>query len=179
MEHRTQNIEHITKRVTRGMLFRAPCSMLRDETGFTLLEIIMAVAIVAILATVAIIAINPEGQFAKARDGKRLSDLSAILNAMGQNIGDNNGTFSCSAGSLPTSTKLLAASGTATYNIAPCLVPAYMEKLPYDPLATSTYYYTSVTDYNTGYTIIQSTTTGRITLNAPSAELDDSVSVTR
>lgn len=148
--------------------------------GFTLLELVVVAAIVALLAVAAVIAINPASQFAKARNGKRWSDISAVLGAIGQNIADNNGTFSCSTGALPTSTALvMAASGTAVYNIAPCLVPVYLEKLPYDPLATSTYYYTSATAYYTGYIIIQATTTGRITVSAPSAELGEAISVTR
>ena len=50
--------------------------------------------------------------------------------------------------------------------------------MPYDPRDTGAAF-TDCTNYNTGYTIIQSTTTGRITVNAPSAELGKTISVER
>ena len=145
------------------------------KSGFTLFEIIITVGIIAILAGATIMLINPAQQMARARNVQRQSDINFILNAVGQNIADNRGTFNCSSGAIPTSSAKMA---TGAYNVAPCLVPAYLDKLPFDPKATGAHY-ASTTDYDTGYFISQSTTTNRVTINAPSAELEQTISVTR
>jgi len=153
------------------------CLNRRYSMGFTLLEIIIAVGIIAILAGAAIMIINPAQQLARARNVQRQSDINLILNAIGQNMADNRGIFNCLSGAIPTSSTKMAI-GAGNYDIAACLVPAYLDKLPYDPKATGAHY-ASTTDYDTGYFIFQSTTTNRVTINAPSAELNQTISITR
>ena len=70
------------------------------------------------------------------------------------------------------------APGVGNYDIAPCLVPTYLLALPFDP-ATSGAHYVSNSDYDTGYFIVQNSSTGQITLSAPAAELKKTISVTR
>lgn len=103
-----------------------------------------------------------------------------ILNAIGESIALNRGSWSCASGPLPTSTPAtMATTGTTPlYDIAPCLVPAYLPNLPFDPSLDGAYY-SSTTDYNTGYDIIQNPTTTAITISAPGAEEGETVSVTR
>ncbi len=149
-----------------------------NKRGFTLVEIIIASALMVILAGVGIVAINPHRQIASARNNQRVFHLQAIMNSIRQNIADQSGqSFSCGAGAIPTSTKKMAV-GAGNYNIAPCLVPIYILTLPFDP-ATSTARYTSNTDYDTGYRIIQATSTPQITLSAPAAELGKTITLTR
>ncbi len=143
------------------------------KKAFTLIEILLVVGIIALLAAALIIAINPGRQFAKTRNTQRWSDVNAILSAVIQNMSDNRGQFNCTAGALPTTTRVMSSTD---YNIAPCLVPTYLPSMPYDP---STGYYTSSTDYNSGYTIVQDPATGRITVSAPNAELGETISTTR
>lgn len=50
--------------------------------GFTLLELIIVIGIVAILGTVSVLVLNPAQLFAQARDTSRISDLSTINNAL-------------------------------------------------------------------------------------------------
>lgn len=50
--------------------------------GFTLLELLIVIAILAVLATVAVLVINPGEYLKQARDGKRVSDISAINEAL-------------------------------------------------------------------------------------------------
>jgi prepilin-type N-terminal cleavage/methylation domain-containing protein len=148
------------------------------QKGFTLFELMITIALIAIITGVYLIAANPAGQLASSRNTKRKSDIQTILLAVRQNVADqSNEQFSCSAGPIPTSTtRMKNASGG--YNIAPCLVPTYIFNLPFDPSATGTHY-TSNMDYDTGYSIAINASTGQITVSAPYAELGKTVSITQ
>jgi type II secretory pathway pseudopilin PulG len=146
-----------------------------ELAGFTLIEIVVSLAIVIGLMVAVIVILNPTAQFAKGRNTQRRANLNMIIGAIGQNKADNKGAFLCPSGTIPTSTARMASS---SYNIGPCLVPTYLSSLPYDP-STSTAKWVSVTNYNTGYTIVQSATTSRITVSAPAAELGEMITYTR
>lgn len=142
-------------------------------SGFTLIELLIVIALIAVLAGAIIVALNPARQFSQARNSERWSHVNAVLSLVQQNIVSNQGTWTCGT-ALPTSTAGTIAS-TDT-DICSCLVPTYTSAMPYDPSSGS---YTDCTTYDTGYTIIQATSTGRITVSAPSAELSASISVTQ
>ncbi len=147
--------------------------------GFTFIEILIAVGIIAILAAIIIVAINPARQFARARDSQRWSDVNAVLNAVHQRIIDNKGSFAegttCDA--LPTTAgTITSADDTGNVDLCDCLVTTYLAAMPYDPLITGDGY-TDCDAYTTGYTILKADT-GVITVAAPKAELD-TISVTR
>jgi prepilin-type N-terminal cleavage/methylation domain-containing protein len=116
---------------------------MKKTRGFTLIEILVVIGIIAILAAVVIIAINPARQFAQARNSQRESNVNTILNAIGQNLADNRGIFTCGAVTLAantaSSTIVTAAGGTlpaglpaTTINLS-CLTPNYIAALPSDP----------------------------------------------
>lgn len=137
--------------------------------GFTLIEILIVIGIIAVLAAIVVVAINPARQFAQARNSQRVSNVNAILNAVGQNIADNKGSFTCAA-AIPSSAGYMgSASGEA--NIYACIVPTYMPEMPFDPGNTSVFttftpHVASATDYESGYQISQNAS-GRITVCAP------------
>ncbi len=152
----------------------------QNDRGFTLIEILLVMGIIAILAAVVIVAINPARQFAQARNSQRTSNVFSILNAISQNMADHQGVFDCPAGAIPTTATEIKSSGG--YNALDCLVPTYLPALPFDPSASGAHF-TSSTDYDTGYTVIRSGSTGRITVSAPEAhttgELNREISATR
>jgi len=152
---------------------------MKTHKGFTLIEILIAVGIVAILAAIVIVAINPARQFQRARDSQRWSDVNAILNSVHQRMVDNKGSFAegttCDA--LPSSASAITSVvAEGNVDLCDCLVPLYIAAMPYDP-NTSGASYTDCDNYTSGYTIIQNAS-GRITVSASNAELD-TISVTR
>lgn len=53
------------------------------HAGFTLLELLIVIAIIAILSVALIIVINPAETLKKSRDAQRISDLSTLKTALG------------------------------------------------------------------------------------------------
>ena len=133
--------------------------MNKKKQGFTLLEILLAVAALVILASIVILAINPGKQLADTRNAQRSADVNTILNAVYQYAVDNDGELPATdewAGG-----EICSASGCGGIEDLDALIPTYLVDIPVDPKATTT--------DGTGYTI--ATTTGnRITVTAPLTE---------
>jgi len=150
--------------------------------GFTLIEILVVIGIIAVLAAVVLVAVNPARQFKLARDSQRTSNVMAILNAIGQNISEHKGSFVCGSSikDLPLTPTILKSSSAdpvgSGIDLASCIVPDYIASLPYDP-ALSTAFYTSTTSYNTGYEVFKDSN-GRITASS-TGELTATISATR
>jgi prepilin-type N-terminal cleavage/methylation domain-containing protein len=145
--------------------------------GFTLIEILVVIGIIAVLAAVVLVAINPSRQFKMARDTQRVSNVNALLNSISQNIAENRGVFHCNGAALALpATSTVVKSGAGGFDLASCVVPAYISVLPFDPSANGAHY-ANTTDYNTAYTIFQDTE-GRVTASA-TGEITPVISVTR
>ncbi len=63
------------------------------KKGFTLIEILLVVAAIAILSGIVVLAINPGKQLADTRDAQRHSDVKTILEAVYQYSIDHDGTL--------------------------------------------------------------------------------------
>ncbi len=146
-----------------------------DQDGFTLIEILVVMGLIAVLAAAVLVALNPARHFAQARNTQRTTNVAAILNAIGQNMAENRGVFTCAAGPIPTIEANIAFGG---YDMAACLSPNYISTIPFDPTASNARYINN-TDYDTGYHIIREASTQRITVSAPSTELGPVISVSR
>lgn len=138
--------------------------------GFTLIEILVVIGMIAILAAVVLVAINPTRQFAQSRNSQRSANVGAILSAVGQNMADNKGLFTCPAGILPQTAMIMQKTGG--YDIRPCIVPTYMAELPFDPSSgnntcSSPNCSGNGESYDTQYTIAQDPISQRITVCAP------------
>lgn len=144
--------------------------------GFTLLEILLVVAAIGILAGIVIVAINPAEQLGKTRNAQRQADVRTISDAIAQYYLDE--------GSYPTTFETGTTCGNASEQeicktgASPCQTSLseltnsdkYLTSIPADPLAQST---------GSGYYVVRNTTTNRIIVCAPLAELNAEIEVTR
>lgn len=129
---------------------------LHERQGFTLTELLLAIAIIGVLAAVVITAINPAKQLGDARNAQRRSDVEAILNAIWQYALDSGGSLPCQTGTGPcidTTVRMLgiatagcdntsicpdATVGTsACLDLAGALAPKYIFAIPQDPQANA------------------------------------------
>lgn len=153
-----------------------------QSKGFTLIEVLVVIGIIAVLAAVVLVAVNPARQFKLARDSQRVSNVNSILNAIHQNMAEHRGILVCSGATrdIPTSftdvRSPLISETLYPGDIADCLVPDYISSLPFDPSASGSHFASS-TDYDTHYEIARDAN-GRITASS-TGELTPTISVTR
>jgi len=153
--------------------------MTKKSRGFTLLEILLVVGIIAILAGIVILAINPSRQLAQARDAQRLSDIKQINNALVQYYIDHN---EYPAGVPTTTMEEICDTGEATSTLpGDCigyadltpLVPTYVVSMPKDPQGTISFLDKLISKVYAaavggGYEMV--VLNGKPILNAPRAE---------
>jgi type IV pilus assembly protein PilA len=112
---------------------------LNSKKGFTLLEILLVVGIIAILAGIVILAINPTKQLGDTRNAQRRADVLTILNAVYQYSLDHHGDLSTiNDGSELASAETCDETGTDVINLEEALVGAsstYITAIPHDPSA--------------------------------------------
>lgn len=132
--------------------------------GFTLIEILIVIGIIAILAAIVLVAINPARQFKQANNTQRSSNVNAILSAIGQYTVDNKGSLPSGVGT----TKVEVSEA-----LCDDLVPKYIPAIPSDPKAVGAgASFATCSDVDAddiGYEV-QSDSDGRVTVSAPDTE---------
>lgn len=121
----------------------------RNQEGFTLVEILVVIALLALLAGAVFFALNPTQLFRDARNTTRRQDVDAVHSALRQYVlrdleGDpaglgGGGTGSCVAGALPVidpSDGIDATEGGPITDLGSCL-NAYMADIPTAPTTSS------------------------------------------
>jgi prepilin-type N-terminal cleavage/methylation domain-containing protein len=145
----------------------------KTSKGFTLIEMLVVLGILAVIITIVLVAINPAAQLTSARNTKRSADVTQILNAIDQYFIVHG---SMPAGITTTAKAIKSATGSANIDICTSLVDEFIAAMPSDP---SNGNYTDCTSYDTGYTVAKSSgNNNRITVSAPSAE-NATINVTR
>src|ERR1700691_308696 len=96
------------------------------KKGFTLIEILVVIAIIAILAAVVVLTLNPAELLRQSRDANRVSDMATLTSALSLYNTDQSGASTFSMGSTTTaypSTSDPAATSTAGTN---CLTAGFL-----------------------------------------------------
>ena len=148
----------------------------RGRGGFTLIEILVVIAIITILAAIVIVAINPSRQFSLARNAQRWSDVNTVLSAVYQYATDNSGSLPSLLTTTSTEIYKTGSTGTSTALVDLSVLTnseRYITSMPIDPSCP-----TGCNAAGTGYSILKSAN-GRVTVSASLAEASTTITVTR
>lgn len=151
--------------------------------GFTLMELLIVIAIIIVLAAAVFVALNPAKRFQDSRNARRSSDIAAILSALKTDQVDNGGTYVASVAALTVDTAYqigTAATGCDTgctgvtegacVDLTAIATEGYLGSVPFDP--------STGTATETDYSLIRNTS-GTITVSACDAEGGVTVSASR
>ncbi len=148
----------------------------RKYQGFSLIEILVVVALIIILATITLVAINPGKNFRDTRNAQRSADVTQILNAVTQYTSEEGnsvaglGTIAtCNPSNPYDGTEI--GTGTGMVNLSTVLVDEFIVAIPRDPSV-------SPTAEGTGYYICI-TPGGRVQVSAPLRENNKEIVVKR
>lgn len=142
----------------------------QGNKGFTLIEILVVIGLIAILAAIVLIAINPARQFAQARNAQRNSDANAILNTIGQYMADNKGALP--SGIDGTLRNIQKSEGNFV-DLCSTIVPTYISALPTDPKLPTGAITDCTSAYTTDYTV--QIINNRVQVCAPDAPLETAI----
>ena len=144
--------------------------MKKNQKGLTLVELLIVIAVIAILAAVSFVAIDPASRFAEARNAQRWSDVSTIMEGVQQAFVDDEGDMSsgkklASVNKVSTTVQVIT-SGTADCSSLTCsgqslgvdaacadlsgLTGEYFSEVPVDPSTGKTSDSQYYVDYNSG-----------------------------
>jgi prepilin-type N-terminal cleavage/methylation domain-containing protein len=134
---------------------------LDHNKAFTLTEMLITVAVFAILVGIVIVAINPGKQLAQTRNAERAADLKNLQNAIQQFYVDNDYWPASTTITLGTLVEICNENDEPTGCIdLDVLVPDYLPSIPSDPLeATSTCYRVTVDATSSAISLVANNST--------------------
>ena len=145
------------------------------KQGFTMVELIVALCMIATLGIIVLFPLNPIRKREAENNNKRKSDVQAIRDAVHWYMNGHNGTPPSGITSTP---QTIEKNGGI--DLCTALVPTTIGALPVDPLSNNGQPVTDCsTSYNTNYSIMINPLDKTITIAAPKAELGASISVTQ
>ncbi len=162
-------------------LQKSTSSKLHTQKGFTLLELLLVVAIIAILASVIFVVLDPPTRFKNTRDSARFTDVRAISNAIKLDQLDNGGDYLHAIASITADTPYIISNATTTagcivtcdvtitagdhcVNLTGLVTSGHLGQIPISPEGTGTW-----TSAVTGY-YVQRNTNGSISVGACESE---------
>jgi len=136
---------------------------MENKKGFTLLELLIVIAILAILAASVLVVINPAEILKKSRDTRRVNDLDSLRSALAMYITDvsspdldgtgdcsttewiTSSTASCRTAGIGTCTKsnstAVDGTGWIPVDLSSISTGSPIASLPIDPTNNATYFY--------------------------------------
>jgi prepilin-type N-terminal cleavage/methylation domain-containing protein len=116
------------------------------KKGFTLIELIIVIAIIAILAAAIFVAIDPARRLHESRNARRSSDIATILDAIKTYQADTGGSLPVAVADMTDSLYYQIGTDSSGCNIDclgsttedPCvdlsgIGSSYLAKVPFDP----------------------------------------------
>ncbi len=162
-----------------------PCHCQGRDTGFTLIELMVVIAIVAVISLVVILTLNPAEILRQSRDANRVSDMSTLRSSLAlylaavstPNLASSSGAFgncyvtfatgTCGFGfSSALSVSTNGGNATSTHVDSTGWLPVDFTQipsgqpianLPVDPLNNENYFYSyAATTTNIGFKVVAS-----------------------
>jgi len=129
--------------------------MIKKAKGFTMIELVVVIGILAILAAAVVLVLNPAGVLAQGRDSQRISDLQTVKKAIylylatvqspSIAVGPTCTAANCNTGGpfgseTITSSTAIDGSGWVKVNLAGAS-GSPLSALPLDPINSGNYFY--------------------------------------
>jgi len=142
----------------------------QSRTGFTVLELQLVVAIMSILSSTVMLAVDPARNLAQAYNSQRWMDVNGIMRAVQQYEIDNGGKMPATV--LAASREICRTEAKRCIGMVDLTVltahKKYLTRLPVDPVSAS--------ENGTGYFIFRDAD-DRVNVTAPFAQLGSDISI--